>query len=126
VIKNSYAHNANESKVYAGLVWGPVLIGIIVLLAGSDQPILLLVISALVGGFMTFIYSGLLILINRKSLPGAIKIRGVRLVALIWAIALFRNAIGADLPRPARQAVRRLSEHARVDPPEVGCHVGGA
>jgi hypothetical protein len=69
VIKNSYAHNANESKVYAGLVWGPVLIGIIVLLAGSDQPILLLVISALVGGFMTFIYSGLLILINRKSLP---------------------------------------------------------
>jgi hypothetical protein len=50
VIKNSYAHNANESKVYAGLVWGRVLIGIIVLLAGFDQPILLLVISAVVGG----------------------------------------------------------------------------
>jgi hypothetical protein len=28
-------------------------------------------------------------LINRKNLPGAIKIIGVRLVALIWAIALF-------------------------------------
>jgi hypothetical protein len=28
-------------------------------------------------------------LINRKSLPGAIKISGVRLVGLIWAIALF-------------------------------------
>ena len=25
VIKTSYAHNANESKVYAGLVWGLVL-----------------------------------------------------------------------------------------------------
>lgn len=89
VIKNSYAHNANESKVYAGLVWGLVLIGVLVVLAGFDQPIVLLVISAVVGGFMMFVYSGLLILINRKSLPGAIKIRGVRLAALIWAILLF-------------------------------------
>jgi Amino acid permease len=89
VIKNSYVHNANESKVYALLVWGLVAIGVIVLLAGFDQPIVLLVISAVVGGFMMFIYSGLLILINRKSLPGAIKVRGVRLAALIWAILLF-------------------------------------
>ena len=89
VIKNSYAHGANESKVYAGLVWGLVLIGIIVLLLGFDQPIVLLVISAVVGGFMMFIYSGLLILINRKSLPGPLRVRGFRLGALIWAILLF-------------------------------------
>jgi hypothetical protein len=89
VIKTNYAHKANESKVYAGLVWGLVLIGIIVLLAGFDQPILLLVISAVTGGFMMFIYSGLLILINRKSLPKPIKITGVRLGVLIWAILLF-------------------------------------
>ena len=76
VIKTSYAHNANESKLYAGLVWGLVLIGIIVLLVGIDQPIVLLVISAVTGGFMMFMYSGLLILINRKPLPGPIKIRG--------------------------------------------------
>ncbi len=89
VIKNSYAHNSNESKVYAGLVWGLVLIGIVVLLIGFDQPIVLLVISAVVGGFMMFVYSGLLILINRKSLPAPIKVGGVRLGALIWAILLF-------------------------------------
>jgi uncharacterized membrane-anchored protein len=89
VIKTSYAHNANESKVYAGLVWGLVLIGIIVLLIGVDQPILLLVISAVTGGFMMFMYSGLLILINRKLLPGPIKIRGVRVAVLIWSILLF-------------------------------------
>ena len=64
-------------------------IGVLVVLAGFDQPIALLVISAVVGGFMMFVYSGLLILINRKSLPAAIKIRGVRLAALIWAILLF-------------------------------------
>ena len=89
VIKTSYARNANESKVYAGLVWGLVGIGIVVLLAGFDQPIVLLVISAVVGGFMMFIYSGLLILINRKILPKPIRVRGVRLGALIWAVLLF-------------------------------------
>jgi hypothetical protein len=89
VIKNSYAHQANESKVYAGLVWGLVTIGIVVLLIGFSQPIVLLVISAVTGGFMMFIYSGLLILINRKILPNPIKVSGFRLAALIWAIALF-------------------------------------
>lgn len=89
VVKTSYARNANESKIYAGLVWGLVLIGIVVLLAGFDQPIVLLVISAVVGGFMMFIYSGLLILINRKILPAPIRIRGVRLAVLIWSVLLF-------------------------------------
>ncbi|MEU7907683.1 Nramp family divalent metal transporter [Actinoplanes sp. NPDC049118] len=89
VIKTSYARNANESKVYAALVWGLVLIGIAVLLAGFSQPIVLLVISAVVGGFMMFIYSALLILINRRILPEPIRIRGVRLGALIWSFLLF-------------------------------------
>jgi hypothetical protein len=89
VIKTSYARNANESKVYAALVWGLVLIGIVVLVAGFSQPIVLLVISAVVGGFMMFLYSGLLILINRRILPEPIRIRGVRLGALIWSFLLF-------------------------------------
>jgi uncharacterized protein YhhL (DUF1145 family) len=89
VIKTSYARNANESKVYAGLVWGLVLIGIVVLLAGFSQPIVLLVISAVVGGFMMFIYSALLILINRRILPEPIRIRGIRLGALVWSFLLF-------------------------------------
>jgi hypothetical protein len=38
---------------------------------------------------MMFMYSGLLILINRKLLPGPIKIRGVRVAVLVWSIALF-------------------------------------
>jgi hypothetical protein len=89
VIKTSFARQANESKMYAALVWGLIVIGIIVLLAGFDQPIVLLVIAAVVGGFMMFIYSGLLILINRRILPEPIRVRGFRLGALIWAILLF-------------------------------------
>jgi hypothetical protein len=89
VLKTSYLRNANESKMYAVLVWGPSVIGIVVLLVLDAQPILLLVISAVVGGFMMFIYSGLLILINRRTLPSPIRIRGFRLIMLVWAIVLF-------------------------------------
>ena len=89
VVKTSYARNANESKVYAGLVWGLVAIGIVILLIGVTQPIVLLVISAVVGGFMMFLYSGLLILVNRKTLPKPVRVRGVRLGALVWSILLF-------------------------------------
>ncbi len=89
VVKTSYKRNANESKLYAGLVWGLVAIGVLVLLFGFTQPIVLLVISAVVGGFMMFLYSGLLILINRKILPAPIRIHGARLGALVWSILLF-------------------------------------
>jgi hypothetical protein len=47
------------------------------------------VISACVGGLMMFVYSGLLILINRRVLPEPLRVRGLRLAALVWAIALF-------------------------------------
>jgi MFS family permease len=89
VLKTTYARDANESRIYARLVWGLVAIGIVVLLVGFSQPIVLLVISAVTGGFMMFLYSGLLILINRKTLPEAIRVRGGRLVALVWSIGLF-------------------------------------
>ena len=89
VIKTSYRRDANESKVYFGLVWGLVAVGILVLLVGLDQPLVLLVTSAVVGGFMMFIYSGLLILVNRKTLPASIRVRGWRLAGLVWALLLF-------------------------------------
>jgi hypothetical protein len=89
VLKTSYLKGPNESRLYFGLVWGLVAIGIGVLLAGFDQPLVLIVISACVGGVMMFVYSALLILVNRRLLPEAIKVRGVRLAALGWSFALF-------------------------------------
>ena len=38
---------------------------------------------------MMFVCSGLLILINRRTLPAPIRICGFRLAMLIWAIVLF-------------------------------------
>jgi hypothetical protein len=145
VLKTSYTRNANESKMYAGLVWGLIAVGNIVLLVDFDQPIVLLVIAAVVGGFMMFIYSGLLILINRRTLPAPIRIRGFRLVMLIWAIVLFgtlslltfqaqiaRLLAAADPPialspstgqpllRPAQPAAARLRIAEPANPPGTG------
>jgi hypothetical protein len=84
-----YFPDVNESKLYAGLVWGLSVIGIIVISAGFSQPIVLAVIAACVGGTMMFIYSGLLIVINKKLLPAPIRIRGFRVGALVWSVLLF-------------------------------------
>ena len=87
--RRSLAREANESKLYFGLVWAIVVIGIIELLIGIDQPLVLIVISACVGGLMMFIYSGLLILTNRTILSGELRIRGYRLAVMVWSIVLF-------------------------------------
>jgi hypothetical protein len=89
VLKTAYLKGANESKIYFGLVWGLVLIGIVVLLSGLDQPLVLLVIAAVTGGLMMFMYSALLLLLNRRTLPKEIQPGGVRVAALIWAFLLF-------------------------------------
>ncbi|MBB3083940.1 Nramp family divalent metal transporter [Geodermatophilus sabuli] len=89
VLKTAYLRNANESKIYFALVWGLVAIGIIVLLSGLSQPLILLVISAVTGGLMMFMYSALLLLVNRRTLPREIRPGAVRIVALVWAFLLF-------------------------------------
>jgi hypothetical protein len=89
VLKTAYLKNANESKIYFALVWGLVGIGIIVLLSGLDQPLVLLVIAAVTGGLMMFIYSALLLLVNRRTLPPEIRPGGVRIAALVWSFLLF-------------------------------------
>ncbi|HEU5471097.1 MAG TPA: Nramp family divalent metal transporter [Actinophytocola sp.] len=89
VIKTSYAPRAKESTLYFGLVWGLVGLGCVILLAGFAQPLPLLVISACVGGVMMFLYSGLLILLNRRVLPEQIRIRAGRTAVLGWSMLLF-------------------------------------
>jgi hypothetical protein len=89
VIKTSYAPRAKESTLYFGLVWGLVLLGCVILLAGFAQPLVLLVISACVGGVMMVIYSALLILLNRRVLPEQIRIKAGRMAVLGWSVALF-------------------------------------
>jgi hypothetical protein len=89
VIKTSYAPRTSESKLYFGLVWGLAIIGCGILLAGFNQPLVLIVISASVGGTMMFLYSALLILLNRRVLPRPIRIGAGRVAVLVWSFLLF-------------------------------------
>ena len=106
VLKSTYWRSStiSESRLYFRLVWGLVAIGCAILLAGLDQPLVLLVISASVGGTMMCLYSGLLINLNRRLLPDPIKIRSYRVAAMIWSTVLF----GVLAALTIRQQILRL------------------
>ncbi|GAA3536650.1 hypothetical protein GCM10022419_015580 [Nonomuraea rosea] len=90
-IKTVYLRNKSVSvnRVYFYVVWAMALIGCGILLLGFDQPLILLVFSASFAAVMMFVYSILLIVLNRRSLPEAIKVRSYRLGALVWSVAFF-------------------------------------
>jgi hypothetical protein len=79
----------SESRTYFWLVWGMVGLGCTILMAGMSQPLTLLVISASTGGTMMFLYSFMLIALNRKMLPAAIRITPFRTATLVWSTLLF-------------------------------------
>jgi hypothetical protein len=79
----------SESKIYFASVWTMIVFGCIVLLSGLEQLLLLLVISSSIAGVMMFIYSILLIQLNRRALPKQIKISGVRLGVMAISVLSF-------------------------------------
>jgi hypothetical protein len=91
MIKARYLRTSpiTESKLYFWLVWGLVAFGIIVLLAGLTQPLVLLVISACTAGTMMFVYSGLLWWMNSRALPRAIRISRLRTAVLAFSFLAF-------------------------------------
>jgi len=91
ILKTTYLRESRltESRLYFGLVWSLVGVGAVVLLAGLTQPLVMLVISACVAGTMMFIYSILLLVMNRRSLPRPIQIRGGRIAVLIFSAGFF-------------------------------------
>jgi len=78
-----------ESRIYFTLAWIIAIAGSLILLAGLDAPVVLLIISASGGGVVMFLYSGMLIWMNTRVLPDAIKLKGWRLVAMWITFAIF-------------------------------------
>jgi hypothetical protein len=92
VVRVGYTEGSSrwtESRLYFAVIWGLIFVGSGILASGFDQPLTLVVIASALSGGVMFIYSILLIAINRRFMPSALKIRGVRLLALLWAIGLF-------------------------------------
>jgi hypothetical protein len=78
-----------ESKLYFVTVWLEIAFGSIILLSGVTQPIVLLVIASALNGLVMFVYSCLLIQLNRGMLPREIGLKGGRLVVLGWAVLFY-------------------------------------
>jgi hypothetical protein len=91
VLKSTYLQHSSisESRLYFRLVWGLVAIGCAILLLGLDQPLVLLVTSACVGGTMMCLYSALLLILNKRELPTEIGATLGRRIAIGWSVAFF-------------------------------------
>ncbi|WP_431896294.1 Nramp family divalent metal transporter [Nonomuraea sp. bgisy101] len=105
VLKTVYLRDRpiSVNRVYFIIVWAMALVGIAVLLAGFDQPLILLVLSACFAAAMMFVYSILLIVLNRRALPGPIKVRSYRLAALVWSVAFFGSLTVLTLLQQAQK-----------------------
>jgi len=96
VLKTVYLQESQrwtESRIYFILVWSMIAVGSVILLTISDQPVFLLVLAACLNGLVMFVYSVLLIVLNRRALPGAVKVRGFRL-AMLGVAVLFYGFFG--------------------------------
>lgn len=78
-----------ESRLYFGFVRAMVAIGVSILLVGFTQPLALLAVSSSLSGLVMVVYSALLIQLNRKALPAALKVRGFRLGVMIVAVLFY-------------------------------------
>ena len=88
-----------ESRIYFVVVWAMVVVGSSILLLGFDQPLVLVTISTVLGGFIMFVYSSLLVVTNRRYLPAELKLRGYRLAIIAFAIVLLGTTsiiVGVD------------------------------
>jgi len=92
VLKTVYCAQSarwTESRLYFVVAWLTIAAGSAILLSGFNQPLILLVIAACLNGMVMFVYSILLIQLNRRGLPEAIRVRGVRLAMLYFATLFY-------------------------------------
>jgi hypothetical protein len=78
-----------ESRIYFVFAWVIAIGGSLILLAGLEAPLVLLIIAASGGGVVMFFYSGMLIWLNTRVLPDAIKLKGWRLVVMWITFLIF-------------------------------------
>jgi hypothetical protein len=78
-----------ESKLYATIITLLFISGVLVLVIGLQEPVVLLVISAVLNGVTSFIYCALLIQLNRFMLPGSVKMGSVRVLIMCIAVVFY-------------------------------------
>jgi hypothetical protein len=92
VLKTVYLKESRrwtESRIYFLVVWSTIAAGSIILVSGFNQPLILLLVAACLNGIVMFVYSILLMQLNRRALPPALRVRGVRLGMLMFATLFY-------------------------------------
>lgn len=78
-----------ENEVYFAVIWAEVAFSAVILFSGLNQPLTLAVIAAVLNGMVMFVYSVLLVQLNRFTLPAEIRMEDHRFGWMIWAVAFF-------------------------------------
>lgn len=84
----------NEGRIYFFMLWGTIGLGSGLLIwegvSGAQMgSFRLFKLTAAMNGLVMFLYSALLLYMNRRKLPPAIRLRGWRVVMIVWAILFF-------------------------------------
>ncbi|MCH2123633.1 MAG: Nramp family divalent metal transporter [Pirellulaceae bacterium] len=83
----------SEGRLYYLFLWGTIFLGSSILLLETLDINVgafgLFKLSAAMNGCVMFLYSGLLLYINRWRLPEYVRARGWRVAILIWAVGFF-------------------------------------
>jgi uncharacterized membrane protein len=78
-----------ESRLYATAVILVFIFSLLVLLSGLQQPVVLIVISAVLNGATSFVYCALIIQLNRFTLPNSVRMSNTRLVIMSIAVLFY-------------------------------------
>lgn len=111
IVKVNYLRD-NEfwslSRLYFLFLWGEIILGVVIIAAGMNQPLALLSISAAMNGGVMFLYSLILLYMNNKILSRSLSMNPLRFVAIVWSCAFFGYFTIQALQH---QVLPYLSEH---------------
>ena len=81
-----------ESRLYYVFLWGTILLGSAILWIGDERvkgSFLLFKMTAALNGGVMFLYSVLLLVLNRHRLPSGVRMPWWRMLVIAWAVLFF-------------------------------------
>ena len=86
-----------ESRLYYLFLWSTILLGTVILLIGDERvkgSLYLFRMTAALNGGVMFVYSALLVYLNRRMLPPNVRMPVWRMLIIIWAVLFFGSFCG--------------------------------
>jgi Mn2+/Fe2+ NRAMP family transporter len=79
----------NLSKYYYIFLWLQIIGGIVILLLGFDQPLALVITGAVLNAFSMFVYTGLILWLNKTNLDKSLRPNLIRTILIICAFVFY-------------------------------------